>query len=243
LELPEQWIGETWTALAVSANVIEPSTVLFVVTGAHDLDNVETAYLPPNAHQPDYEALRRVGEQRLQEYNGLHRVALFKVVRDGDPAGFASMLRHELRHAEQFHRYGPGLFELNGHLRAALGVGTRADEMGLYESIPTEYDANKIAAAYAHEHYAGALPTMASTSGSRRMHAMTTTGVPMTCSRRRGGRWMSTSTWKRSGTASPCRSTSSISTRPRYVTPHATARATATTRREASVLESCSSSR
>jgi hypothetical protein len=57
--------------------------------------------------------------------------------------------------------FGPGLFELNGDLRAALDVDSRAAERDLCESIPTEYDANRTAARYAREHHAGELTAMA----------------------------------------------------------------------------------
>ena len=90
-----------------------------------------------------------VGEQLLCEAAGLHRFGLYQVVADGPLGGFAAMLRHELRHAEQFHDFGPGLFELDGHLRAALGVDGLTAERDEYEAIPLEYDANRAAAAYA----------------------------------------------------------------------------------------------
>lgn len=161
MQLDEHWIRETWARQLTDADVIEASTVVFVVTGDHDLDNVEMAYLPPNGHDLPYEVLRRVGDVRLHDYNGLHRFAIFQTVRDGSLGGFAAMLRHELRHAEQFHRYGPGLFELDGHLRAALDVHTRAAERDRYEAIPAEYDANRVAAAYARHHHHDELEALA----------------------------------------------------------------------------------
>jgi len=153
VELDEQWIRETWAAQLADADLVEESTVLFVVSDEHDLDNVEMAYLPPNGHHLPYEVLRRVGEGRLHEYSGLHRFASFQTVRNGALTGFAAMLRHELRHAEQFHRYGSGLFELDGHLRAALDVHTRAAERDRYETVPIEYDANRVAASYVSDHH------------------------------------------------------------------------------------------
>jgi hypothetical protein len=161
VELAEQWIRDSCGALLGDVDGIEASTVLYVVSGEHDLDNVETAYFPPNGHDLRYEVLRRVGSERLHEDDGLHRIALFKLVRDAPLGGLAAMLRHELRHAEQFHSYGAGLFELDGHLRAALDVHTRAAERELYESIPTEYDSNCVAARCAREHHAGELMAMA----------------------------------------------------------------------------------
>lgn len=161
VEIPESWIRETWPAQLAIADVIEASTVLYVATGEHDLGNVEMAYLPPNGYELAYEVLRRVGEERLHDANGLHRLAVFQRVRDAPLGGLAAMLRHELRHAEQFNAYGPGLFELNGHLRAALGVGARAAEREHYEAMPLEYDANCVAAAYAREQHAGDLEAMA----------------------------------------------------------------------------------
>lgn len=153
VDIPEDWIRETWAAQLTSADVIEASIVLYVVTDGHDLSKVEMAYLPPNGAELAYEVLRRVGEERLDQANGLHRLAIFQRVRDAPLGGLAAMLRHELRHAEQFHAFGPGLFELNGHLRAALGVGTRAAEREQYEVVPLEYDANRVAAAYAHANH------------------------------------------------------------------------------------------
>jgi hypothetical protein len=161
MELSEECVREMWAAQLAVADVIEASTVLYVVTGAHDLDNVEMAYFPPNGHGLGYAVLHAVGEARLHEDDLLHRIALFQTVRDGPLGGFAAMLRHELRHAEQFHRYGPGLFELNGHLRVALGVHSRAGERALYDSMPAECDANKTAAQYAHEQFAEELEAIA----------------------------------------------------------------------------------
>lgn len=161
VEMPEAWLRQTWRAQLEAADVIEASTVLYVVTGDHDLGNVEMAYLPPNGYELSYEVLRRVGEERLHEGNGLHRLAVFERVRDAPLGGLAAMFRHELRHAEQFHVYGPGLFELNGHLRAALGVGTRAAECERYVAMPLEYDANRVAAAYAREQHVDCLEEMA----------------------------------------------------------------------------------
>jgi hypothetical protein len=161
VELSQGWIEATWTGQLAVADVIEASTLLYVVAGDHDLDNVEMGYLPPNGYELRYDLLHRVGEERLHEDHGLHRFAIFQAVRDGPLGGFAAMLRHELRHAEQFHRYGPGLFELDGHLREALDVHARAAERERYESLPTEYDANKTAAEYARDHHADELEQMA----------------------------------------------------------------------------------
>ena len=146
IELNAQWINETWAEILAGVAVSEVATVIFVVSGEHDLARVEAAYLPPNGYDLPYAVLRAVGEERLHEMNGLHRFALYQAVADGPLAGFAAMLRHELRHAEQFHEFGPGLFELEGHLRAALGVGRVPAEREQYESIPIEYDANRAAA-------------------------------------------------------------------------------------------------
>jgi len=145
-----------------TATIADATTVLFVVDGEHDLARVEAAYLPPNGYDLPYEVLRGVGEERLHQADGVHRFALFRTVADGPLGGFAAMLRHELRHAEQFREYGPGLFELDGHLRAALGLGRIAAERDAYESIPTEYDANRnAAAAHAHEPWADELANLA----------------------------------------------------------------------------------
>jgi hypothetical protein len=148
VELERQWISDTWSQLLGEGALNQATTVLFVVSGEHNLSRAEAAYLSPNGYELSYEVLRAVGEQRLHDVNGLHRFALFQGVADGPLHGFVAMLRHELRHAEQFHEFGPGLFELDGHLRAALGVGLIAAERERYESIPIEYDANRVAAAY-----------------------------------------------------------------------------------------------
>jgi hypothetical protein len=157
VDLERQWISDTWTQLLADAGLNEATTILFVVSGEHDLVRVETAYLSPNGYELSYEVLRAVGEQRLHEVNGLHRFAVFQMVAEGPLPGFAAMLRHELRHAEQLHEFGHGLFELDGHLRAALGVGRVAAEREQYEAIPIEYDANRIAAGYVRAHHGDAL--------------------------------------------------------------------------------------
>jgi hypothetical protein len=150
VELSDEWVAETWGELLATVDAsLAAAAILYVVRGEHDLTNVEAAYYAPNAQGLQYQVLRSVGEQQLHEANGLHRFALFQMVADGPLAGFAAMLRHELRHAEQFHEFGPGLFELDGHLRAALGVRGLAAEREEYEAIPLEYDANRAAAAYA----------------------------------------------------------------------------------------------
>jgi hypothetical protein len=155
VELTRQWITDIWADLLAEAELADAATVLFVVTGEHDLESVEAAYLSPNGYALGYAVLRAVGEQRLHEATGLHRLALFQTVADGALGGFAAMLRHELCHGEQFGEFGPGLFELNGHLRAALGVGTDVAGREDYEAIPLEYDANRAAAAYVHPRPAG----------------------------------------------------------------------------------------
>lgn len=135
----------------------ERCTVLFLVAGERPPDAVEVAYLPPP--DPDYLSycvFRRVGEARVYEYRSQHRFAAFQDVGDGPLAGFAVELCHEARHGVQFEQYGPQFNEINEILRRAL-----PNDPVLYRQIPTEYDANRVAALFARGRYAGDLEAMA----------------------------------------------------------------------------------
>jgi hypothetical protein len=160
MQLAADWISATWAELLADGALPETSTVLYVVTGEHDLAHVEAAYLPPNAHDVRYHVLEGVGSQ-LHDDAGLHRFALFQAVADGPLGGFAGMLRHELRHGEQHHEYGLALFELDGHLRHALGVHDGAADARVYRTIPVETDANRAAARFVRAHFADELAAIA----------------------------------------------------------------------------------
>ncbi len=135
----------------------ERCTVLFLVAGERPPDAVEVAYLPPP--DPDYLSycvFRRVGEARIYEYRSQHRFAAFQDVEDGPLAGVAVELCHEAQHGVQFEQYGPQFNEINEIVRRAL-----PNDPALYRQIPTEYDANRVAALFARDRYSGDLEAMA----------------------------------------------------------------------------------
>jgi hypothetical protein len=147
MELARAWIEETWAALLARSTLEAETPVLFVADAEHDLDFVEAAYLPPTGFANDYRIFAYVANE-LAAAQGLHRFALFSQVADGPTQGFAAMLCHELRHGEQDREWGGGLWELDGHLRAALDLHGPDGDRAAYLALPTEYDANAAAAAF-----------------------------------------------------------------------------------------------
>jgi hypothetical protein len=91
-----------------------------------------------------------------------HRVAAFAGIDWGDPlqeASLAGLLRHEVRHAEQFDELGQTFFDLYdiAELVCRWKVGGLPRGGILYGLIPAEMDANDAAAGFLRERRSGAV--------------------------------------------------------------------------------------
>lgn len=132
------------------AEVLEDTTILFVVTGNPPMGAAEYAYLPPGDWALEVRVLRDVGRQ-LEAFLHLHRFGAYSQVPRTSEAAIAVGLRHEVQHAAQFDLHGPGLLNLDSILRRVMSRAGRADD---YRLIPMERDANRAANAYARDRYA-----------------------------------------------------------------------------------------
>jgi hypothetical protein len=135
----------------------ERCIVLFLVPGPHPQNGPGIAYLPPpDPDQLDYVVFQRVGLDRLYEYRQQHRFAAFRKIDDAPLGAIGTELCHEARHGVQFDAYGPHFIEIDQILRRTL-----PNDPALYRQIPMEYDANRVAARFAGERYAGEVQAMA----------------------------------------------------------------------------------
>jgi|SRR5579884_323593 len=139
------------------AAVYEDTAVLLLVAAATPADVSDYAYVPPGHWgQLEHRVARDVGD-RLNDFSDLHRFCVYAEI-DAPEAGPAVGLRHEAQHAFQFNLYGPHFFYLESIMRRAM---RRTGRMNEYSQIPSERDANRAAAAYAHARYPAEIGALA----------------------------------------------------------------------------------
>jgi hypothetical protein len=130
------------------AGVDPTAVVVFVVASRQPKGTTPLAYLnPAGVVRADTVAVfRAVGGARAAGYEGVaHRLAVWRELPEFPTAALGPMLRHELEHARRFERSGPGFFEADDLLRAAV----RAAGGHGYARLPSELEANAASAAYA----------------------------------------------------------------------------------------------
>jgi hypothetical protein len=153
-------VRETWLVLGLDhlrselcaacadAGVDPRSVVVFVVPSRQPEETTPLAYLNPAAEvRPDTVAVfRAVGTGRAARHaETAHRLAVWHDLPEFPAAALGPMLRHELEHARRFELSGPGFFEADDLLRAAV----RAAGGHGYELLPSELEANAASAEYA----------------------------------------------------------------------------------------------
>src|SRR5712692_2748657 len=163
MNLDDHWIQDTWQRLVCGTTVPEQRTVLFVVTGERDYELSEAAHLRPGAIEPanletSSAVLREVGIERLNAsalLEGVHRFGLFQSLDAAPLSAVEAVLRHELRHAEQYDELGLRFWEIDAALRVAMRAhGDR------YRQIPTERDADRAAALLLRSQHHADLPAI-----------------------------------------------------------------------------------
>jgi hypothetical protein len=136
-----------WRAAAADA-VLERPARLWLFDGASRPDHQIACLYPSESHYNDPDSEKVADELDEALLRGEHRIGLW--IGDRPVEVCTGLLRHELAHAEQEEANSSELAELNELasqvLRLHPGAPTRWGE--LYNSIPTEVEANATAARY-----------------------------------------------------------------------------------------------
>ncbi|WP_445152447.1 hypothetical protein [Baekduia sp. Peel2402] len=147
---------DLWHDVVDQAGVDEDRFMLLAVSGDPEHGGAKAAWFWPRLRVYAHHNVLTPGaaKEANQPANlRRHRVAIYSDFDAEDPvaaARIAAMLRHEVRHAQQFDACGKELFELDHILeevseRAAPGASNARD---LYWAKPIELDANRAAAMY-----------------------------------------------------------------------------------------------
>jgi hypothetical protein len=140
-------LGSALTRACEHAGLDAGAFVVWIVDAAQPPGSTPLAYLHPAGEVRDDTVLvfRAVGAERARAYAGkAHRVAIWRQLPGVPDVALGPMLRHELAHARRWEESGRVFYEADERLRAAVGGGS-------YAQLPTEREANAVAAAYARE--------------------------------------------------------------------------------------------
>jgi hypothetical protein len=135
-------------------------------------DAVGAIWFPPaevlelTEHFPDE---RRLEDANSPEHRSLHRIGVWPEAR---AAVVGARLRHELEHARQWERFGPGLFDLYDLVQSVLAVKAAGLDgcAGMYlNAIPSEQDANAAAAMFLRRYHPDTIDALCQDEGSRQL--------------------------------------------------------------------------
>jgi hypothetical protein len=143
------------TAACADAGVDPRTVVVWIVAAVRPPGTTPLAYLQPagSVRADTVRVFQAVGEERASHHRlRAHRLAVWGALPGIPEAALGPMLRHELEHARRWEVSGPGFFEADDLLRAAV----RAAGGEGYGALPSEREANAATAAYSARMLSGA---------------------------------------------------------------------------------------
>jgi hypothetical protein len=165
--LDEQW------SLALSDAGLSASACRRYDFRADETDDaVGAVWFPPSEvlslteHFPDAGLLE---DANSPAHRSLHRVGVWP---DTRAAVVGARMRHELEHAVQWERFGPGLFDVYDLVQSVLAVKAAGLDgcAGMYlNAIPSEQDANAAAAMFLRRHHTDTIDALCQDESSRQL--------------------------------------------------------------------------
>ncbi len=170
--MDQRVLDEQWSLALADAGMYPGKCRRFDFGASAADDGVGAVWFPPgeklqlSAQFPDEEWLEDAnGPANL----GLHRVGVWP---DARASVVGARMRHELEHAVQWERYGPGFFALYDVAHAVLAVKAAGLDRcaGMYiNSIPCEQDANAASAMFLRRHHADTIDALCRDESSRQL--------------------------------------------------------------------------
>jgi hypothetical protein len=135
-------------------------------------DGVGAVWFPPgevlelSEHFPDAGCLE---DANGPAHRSMHRIGVWP---DTDASVVGARMRHELEHAVQWERLGPGIFRLYDVVHSVLSVKAAGLDgcAGMYiNGIPSEQDANAAAAIFLRRHHTDRIDALCQDENSRQL--------------------------------------------------------------------------
>ncbi len=165
-------VDEQWSLAIADSGLAPEACRRYDLAASETESRLGAAWFPPgkvlelSEHFPDAELL---DDANRPESRSRHRVAIWP---DDRPSVIGARMRHELEHAAQWARFGPGIFRLYDVTHSVLAVRAAGLDgcAGMYiNAIPSEQDANAASAMFLRRHHTDTIADLCHDDGSRQL--------------------------------------------------------------------------
>ncbi len=164
-------LEEQWRLALCDAGVDGEICRLYEFDASETDDGVGAVWFPPgetldlSAHFPDAGAL---DEANSAAHRARHRIGVWP---DPRASVIGARMRHELEHAAQWERFGPGIFRLYDIAHSVLAVKAAGlGCAGMYiNAIPCEQDANAASAMFLRRHHTDTISGLCQDGDARQL--------------------------------------------------------------------------